>query len=87
MVLEPDDFGDFVHERDAQPLVMVRAKSEPVVSEAEPQANRGVPTMRTRDECMVDVVERGLHVDSPVGGDQFVGVGDIDAVIVAHAQR
>ena len=87
MVLEPDDLGNFVHERDAQPFVMVRAKSESIVGEAEPQPNCGVPAVRARDEGMVDVLERGLHVESPVGGDEFASIGDIDAVIVAHAQR
>lgn len=87
VVLEPDDPGDFVHERNAQPFVMVRAKSESIVGEAEPQPNCGVPAVRARDEGMVDVVERGLHVESPVGGDEFASIGDIDTVIVAHAQR
>ena len=87
MVLEPDDLGNFVHECDAQPFVMVRAKSESIVGEAEPQPNCGVPAVRTRDKGMVDVVERGLHFESSVGGDEFASIGDIDAVIVAHAQR
>ena len=66
---------------------MVRPEGEPVVDEAEPQPNRGVPTVRARDEGMVDVVERGLHFDSPVGRDEFAIVRDFDAVIVAHTQR
>jgi hypothetical protein len=36
---------------------------------------------------VVDVVERGLYAESPEGRDEFAVVGDIDAVIVAHAQR
>ena len=36
VVPEPDDPGDLVHERNPQPLAMVRAEGEPVVGEAEP---------------------------------------------------
>ena len=71
MVLEPDDLWDLVDERDTQPLVMVRPKGEPVVDEAEPQPNRSVPTVRTRNERVVDVVQRRLHFDSPVGCNEL----------------
>ena len=87
VVPEPDDPGDLVHERNPQPLVMVRAEREPVVGEAEPQPDRGVPTVRAGDESVVDVVERGLYAESPEGRDELAVVGDIDAVIVADAQR
>jgi hypothetical protein len=50
--------------------VMVRAEGEPVVCEAEPQPDRGVPTVRAGDESVVDVVERGLYAESPEGRDE-----------------
>lgn len=87
VVPESDNPGDLVHERNPQPLVMVRAEGEPVVGEAEPQSDRGVPTVRAGDESVVDVVERGLYAESPEGRDELAVVGDIDAVIVAHAER
>jgi len=87
VVLEPDDLWDLVHERDTQPLVMVRPEGEPVVDEAEPQPDRGVPTVRARNERVVDVVQRRLHFDSPVGCNEFTIVRDFDAVVLAHAQR
>jgi len=87
MVPEPDNPGNFVHERDTQPFVMVRAKSESIVGEAEPKPNCRVPAVRSRDEGMVDIIERGLHAEPAKGGDEFTSIGDIDAVIVADAQR
>lgn len=87
MILEPDNPGNLVDERDGQPSVMVCAKRESVVDEAEPQSNRRVPAVRASDEGVVDVVKRGLYLDSPVGRDEVAIVENIDAVIVVHAQR
>ena len=87
VILEPDNPGNLVDERDRQPGEVVRAKRESVVDEAEPQSNRGVPAVRASDEGVVDVVERRLYLDSPVGRDEVSIVENIDAVIVVHAQR
>ncbi len=86
VVPETDDPGDLVHERNGQTLSMVRAEGDPVVGEAEPQADRGVPAVRARNESVVDVIERGLYAESPEGRDEIAIVGDIDTVIVPHAQ-
>ena len=71
MVLEPDNLWNLVYERNAQTLVMIGAKGESVISETEPQPNRGIPTVWPRYESMVDVVKSGLQLESPVAGDEF----------------
>jgi hypothetical protein len=87
VLFEPNDPGDFFDKRNAQSRVMIRAECEPVVYETKPQPDRSVPTVRTRDEGVVDIIECGLHIDSPVGSNEVAIIGNIDAVIVADSQR
>ena len=87
VVLEADDLRDLVHERDAQALTMVRAEGEPIVGEAKPHPDGCVPAMRAGDERVVDVVERGLHFESPKGCDKFTFAGYFHAVFVTHAEH
>ena len=84
---EADDLRDLVHEHDAQPLAMVRAEGNPIVGQAEPQPNGGVPAVRTSDLRVIDVVDCGFHLESPKGRDEFALVRDGHAVFVFHAER
>ena len=86
VLLEADNLGDLFDERNAQPLTMVRAECEPIVAEAEPQPNRRVPAVRAGDKRVVDVGDRGLHLETAKGGDEFSLAGDGHAVFVIYAE-
>ena len=86
VLLEADYLGNLFNERNAQPLTMVGAECEPIVGEAEPQANRHVPAVRAGDKRVVDIGDRGLHLESPEGGDEFSLAGDGHAVFVIYAE-
>ena len=86
VLLEADHPGDLFYERDAQSLMMIRAKSEPIICEAEPQPNCGVPAVRASDKRVVDVVEFGLDLESPKSCGKFSLTGDVDAIFVIHAE-
>lgn len=87
VIPETYDLWHPVHECDAQPLLMVCAESESVVGQAEPQSDRGVPTVRARDIRMIYIVECGFHPVSPKGSKQVALVSNINSVMPSHAQR
>ena len=84
---ETDHARDFFHEGNAQTLVMIGSKSDPVVGHAEPQTHSGVPTMRAGDFGVVDIGERGFHFEQAESRNQIAGVGDRHAITFAHAKR
>lgn len=83
---EADDPWNFVDERDAQSLAMIRAEGNAIISQAEPQANGGVPAVRAGDERVINVVKCGLHLETSKGRDEFALAGDAHAVFFFHAE-
>ena len=87
VILEPDDLGDLLLERDAQTGLVVGSKGDAVIGKAEPQSDRGVPAVGPGDHGVVDVVQRGLDAESTEGDAQLSVVSEVDAVTFVDAQR
>ena len=86
MPSEPDDTWYFFDELDAQPLFMIGAKGDAVVSQAQTQSNGGVPTVRTGDKCAANVVYCRFHFESSKGRDKIAVVVDRHAVALTDAK-
>ena len=59
---------------------MVGAKGNAVIRKAQAQADGGVPAVRAGDFCVIDIVQRGSNLETPVGGDQIPFGGDSDTI-------
>ena len=84
---ETDHTRDFFYEGDAQALMMIGTKGDPIVGHAESQSHSGVPTMRAGDFSVVDIGKRGFHFEQAKGRNQLTGVGDGNAVAFSYAER
>jgi len=87
MAFESDNPWDFLHKRYTQPLLMVGAKGEAIVGEAETQPDCGIPTVRACHGGVSDIVKRGLDLEPSERRDKFTLVGNVDSVVFIDAQR
>ena len=86
VILEPDHLGDGFNELDTQSTVMVGAKGQAVISEAQPCAHCGPPAVGTRDLGVVNIVDWRLNLETAIGSPQHAVGRELDAVGIAHAK-
>ena len=66
---------------------MICAKSDAVISHAEPQANGAVPAMWAGDFAVIDVGEGALDLEPAVGGDEVtVGKNELAQTLFPSAE-
>ena len=84
---ETDHATNFFHEGNAQAFVMIGSKGDSIVGHAESQTHGGVPAVWAGDFGVVDIGERGFHLEQAEACDQFARIGDRHAVAFTHAKR
>ena len=87
MITEPDHLWDLLLESDTQAVVVIGTKGQTVVGEAEPQADGTEPSVVLGDQRVVDVVQRGDHLDPAKGCPEHPVFGQRDAIALVHSKQ
>src|SRR5947209_13294563 len=81
MTLPPERRRDALTEMDANSRRPIGPERQPVVDERPSRAGGRPPPVVAGDMSVIDVAERGLHPEEPVGCSECPLVGDGDAVL------